>query len=889
MSSDEEGTSNGFQRRQRKVQRACDICRRKKIRCDGAQMLGKRCSNCSNNNYDCTYVQEANKRAPPKAFVWLSSVIDIWRTEGSISYIEGLELKVEQMEQTLRQVIPDDDVRKQLGSFFVNHKWSAPKPDISKASAPQIRSIPHADLVVDAIRRWDSGPTESKQNDEVKDEEDEYLALADSLKHLVISPDYLRFYGESSGIMLIQAANQLKEEYTKEARTHGPFFPNLRRPGFWQPQPWEHSVCQTTRYRYDFPAEDLMNDLVDLYFKNINIFIPLLHRPTFERDVAMKLHLKDDMFGAVLLLVCANGSRYSDDLRVLLDGVDSWTSCGWKWFDQVQAARTSLVSPPSLYDLQFYSLSSLFLLKSSAPHACWTLVGIGLRLAQEIGVHRRQISPRFTIEGELMKRAFWVLIYIDRVTSAEEGRPCAIQDEDFDLDMPIECDDEYLMEHPDPKKAFLQPLGRPSYVSAFNSCLKLTRLLALALRTIYSINKSKVLLGLAGPQWEQRIVTELDSALNQWADSLPEHLRWDPTREDDVFFNQSVMLYTQYYFVQILVHRPFIPTPNRPSPLSFPSLAICTNAARSCSHVVDVQRKRGGTLLPVNQAAVFNAGVVLLLNIWGGRRSGLSIDPNREMADVHKCMHVLQMCEKRWHTCGRLWDVLYQLASVGELPLPQPRQGSQNKRYRDSDNSRSASAPTGNSSEGVSVTNDVGRRDIAGTKRAMKSSASQFNAAQTPPPPSNQHFFSLPMYSEELGRLPLHGQLHYTSHRNQGVDGMDAAGGYWFASQETLQTLPMTGDGTAVDPSMSMPYNLSLPTGYPAFADAEFFDQLTSMSWPSGANLMTGDGAAADAAYMGTDGNSTMLSSAGDLSVINTMRSHASSSYSMGESISFDE
>ncbi|EEB98676.1 hypothetical protein MPER_01776, partial [Moniliophthora perniciosa FA553] len=67
------------------------------------------------------------------------------------------------------------------------------------------------------------------------------------------------------------------------------------------------------------------------------------------------------------------------------------------------------------------------------------------------------------------------------------------------------------------------------------------------------------------------------------------------------------------------------------------------------------QRKKKGFLLPINQGAVFHAGIVLLLNIWGGKRSGLSTDPNREMADVHKCMQVLQTCEKRWHSCGRLW------------------------------------------------------------------------------------------------------------------------------------------------------------------------------------------------------------------------------------------
>ena len=129
----------------------------------------------------------------------------------------------------------------------------------------------------------------------------------------------------------------------------------------------------------------------------------------------------------------------------------------------------------------------------------------------------------------------------------------------------------------------------------------------------YAINKSKVLFGYVGEHWEQHIVAELDSALNKWVDSVPDHctfirivirrcsysgfasrfsVRWDPTREDDDSFNQSASCYALYYHIQILIHRPFIPTPTKPSPLSFPSLAICTNAARSCSHIADIQRRR---------------------------------------------------------------------------------------------------------------------------------------------------------------------------------------------------------------------------------------------------------------------------------------------------------
>lgn len=41
----------------------------------------------------------------------------------------------------------------------------------------------------------------------------------------------------------------------------------------------------------------------------------------------------------------------------------------------------------------------------------------------------------------------------------------------------------------------------------------------------YSINKSKVMLGFVGSQWEQHIVAELDSAMNKWVDSVPDHCK----------------------------------------------------------------------------------------------------------------------------------------------------------------------------------------------------------------------------------------------------------------------------------------------------------------------------------------------------------------------------
>jgi hypothetical protein len=44
---------------------------------------------------------------------------------------------------------------------------------------------------------------------------------------------------------------------------------------------------------------------------------------------------------------------------------------------------------------------------------------------------------------------------------------------------------------------------------------------------------------------------------------------------------------------------------------------------------------------------VFSAGIILLLNMWGGKRTGRVLDPSWEIANVHKCMEVIKLCEHR--------------------------------------------------------------------------------------------------------------------------------------------------------------------------------------------------------------------------------------------------
>lgn len=68
-------------------------------------------------------------------------------------------------------------------------------------------------------------------------------------------------------------------------------------------------------------------------------------------------------------------------------------------------------------------------------------------------------------------------------------------------------------------------------------------------------------------------------------------VRWDPVRTGPYSF-ESGLLYTSYYDLQIMVHRPFV---HKQTPQALPSLVICTNAARSLSRMLEIIHDRGSS------------------------------------------------------------------------------------------------------------------------------------------------------------------------------------------------------------------------------------------------------------------------------------------------------
>ena len=109
--------------------------------------------------------------------------------------------------------------------------------------------------------------------------------------------------------------------------------------------------------QFEFPERGLILHLVDCYFENLDVVLPLLHRPSFTRSIVEGLHELDQNFGATVLLVCAIGCRYTDHPSVVHELSTSTSCTAWNLYNQGNKIRKPPYLPHSLHEVQIYPVS----------------------------------------------------------------------------------------------------------------------------------------------------------------------------------------------------------------------------------------------------------------------------------------------------------------------------------------------------------------------------------------------------------------------------------------------------------------------------------------------------------------------------------------------------
>ncbi|KAL7412715.1 fungal-specific transcription factor domain-containing protein [Mrakia frigida] len=666
---EEEGGGGGGASRRRKPTRACDKCRRNKHRCDGSESPFIRCTQCTTLDLDCTFVETSKRKAPPKG------------------YVETLENRIAKMTELLSKMRPDLNLVDVLGGSLVIDpaqfagRRPAIKIKVERSMEPSRIDTPPCALTSSAVTTTTTstgtlslGKEERRQKGK---EEAEDAFVREFLTEYRSSDSRLSFLGKSSILPLLFAGIGFKygentDRYWQEYALH-PLAKELvaSRDIRWEATPNPASIQGGPPCSLEFlslhspnvfdcwPDRLLASQLIDIYFDLPNEFLPLLQKSHFLQLYRSQLYYSNSGFASLCLLVFAVGSLYCEDPRVRFPreegGFEARGSAGWVFYHAFNKVPRSHFAPTDLCDLQIPVLLSVFLLMQSANmRFAWSVIRDGLGRAVDVGIHRRGGSKRSKdpLETDLYRRAFYCLHLLDIQVSSMSGRPPNLSEDSFDVE--LEFNPEFW------KDGEVAPHGQPSRVQAFVLECQLSRILARVCEQLY---------GIKPPSGILQLVQHFDSELSAWLLSVPPHLKWYPSRPNNIDFRLSASLYLSYLSCVSYVHRPFLPSPQHPVSTSPASMASVLDASMASIRCLGEFYAKTSTIPLFGWGPVSTATFILVLAVWASKSTSAILDPSVAMGAVEEGIEMLEKSSRTFSSIdkGRLCLILLAAPRIDYL------------------------------------------------------------------------------------------------------------------------------------------------------------------------------------------------------------------------------
>ncbi|KAL7268949.1 Gypsy retrotransposon integrase-like protein 1 [Rhizina undulata] len=553
--------------KRRRVTRACDECRRKKIKCDGKQP----CTHCTVYSYECTYDQPSNRRRNPAP-----------------QYIEALENRVQRAEGLLRILLPDVDV-------------THPNFDLGKL-LPQMQAAAAGKMAREGLNAGFRPPHEFEAEKEALLE-----SMVEAAGNLDIDETgHMDFIGHSSGVAFLNHLNKqfsslLGDDSSSNAwkMIRSSAFPKV----FDSPASSANSPLIVNGNLPDtslLPSREMVAALVSACLDDACVLMCFVHRPTFDAmvqriyDVSPEMYEEqENAFLPLLYLALAVGCLFVNDAEKW--GIDNPVTEGSKYFN-VGRRMIEITDCRDINSIQTVILMIIFLQSSARMSTCYSFVGIALSASVRMGLHRTLPESRFDpVERETRKRIFWTVRKMDTYVAALLGLPKGIADEDIDQEMPLEVDDEYII-----REAILpQPENTISTNAVANAHTKLLRVMAKVVKYIYplkGVEASMIGKGF-GYSVSSSKLGEIERDLGTWLDELPMQLR--PGGDSPgKFLKAQYLLKMAFSHVQMMLYRPFLHYISRPKKKGsderpYASAANCVSVSRKIIHTADEMRAKG--------------------------------------------------------------------------------------------------------------------------------------------------------------------------------------------------------------------------------------------------------------------------------------------------------
>ncbi|KAN0128261.1 Fungal specific transcription factor domain containing protein [Lactarius tabidus] len=488
-SEDPEKSTSIAKERRFKLSRACDRCRRRRIKCDE----GHPCQACLGAHSACTF-EEPGKRSNPHKSKRTATLED--RMHHLENLIQAIPPAVFAAGGTALSPSSPFDCHLPF-PLLPSHTYRTAVPPPSLNTIPLINPSTHFTLGTSESSSQATAPAFGYQNtanceasaSEHPSEQTARMSLSSSYIY-VDDEGFTRWQGETSGLPILDLLIERHHRSPKMERDPSPQHDwsnvDFSNPdGTWFPDRITHRTDMNPERIWklvtSFIAPDLMDSLVQCYLSTSYYLMPFLHVPTFLNDYGNPQKWGEPGFVAFVVAVCCLASRHIDDLRVRADPTEG-VSSGTMWFDLFNRLRTLPgADRPTLYTIQATLVAGVYTVGWGKLSKAFTLLSESITLSLDAGLHRSTDAYDIfdAIEEEVRKRTFWCVYMWDKQAGAHFGRPPLVRLRDCDVSEPAAVDDEFIT----PDSVGPQPTETPSRMGAFICVLRLLVVLESVLDT----------------------------------------------------------------------------------------------------------------------------------------------------------------------------------------------------------------------------------------------------------------------------------------------------------------------------------------------------------------------------------------------------------------------
>uniref|UniRef100_A0A8H7TTE2 Xylanolytic transcriptional activator regulatory domain-containing protein n=1 Tax=Bionectria ochroleuca TaxID=29856 RepID=A0A8H7TTE2_BIOOC len=182
---------------------------------------------------------------------------------------------------------------------------------------------------------------------------------------------------------------------------------------------------------------------------------------------------------------------------------------GWRFYEVSRRLLPDIVSSSSMASIQVCLLQGIYLPSTTSRDAGYNLLGLALRMAINMGLHRHFVSESIHPDiRELRNRLWWSIYVADRLYSIEMGRPLAINDAEINAPYPVDV------------SGWTDIHGRPRKVDGLVSLARICRILGKIVDTVYCKPASE-----KGATIRPHDLQLLKDELGDWKKSLPANIK----------------------------------------------------------------------------------------------------------------------------------------------------------------------------------------------------------------------------------------------------------------------------------------------------------------------------------------------------------------------------